>query len=92
MRNFDNKKTYELPDRNIISVGAGRCVEVLFQPSFIGKAASGFLDTPFLNVMKCYVYIRKELYATVVVSCGTDMFRGIVEHDQGNDGVGSIYP
>ena len=35
----DKKKTYEHPDRNIISVGAGRfrCVEVSFQPNFIVK-------------------------------------------------------
>ena len=36
---FDKKKTYELPDRNIISVGAGRfhCVEILFQPVPLAK-------------------------------------------------------
>ena len=52
---FDKKKTYELPDRNVISFGAERfhCVEVLFQPIVTGKEASGFFDTPFQNVMKC---------------------------------------
>ena len=30
--------------------------------------------------MKCDVYIRKELYATVVVSRGTALFQRIVEH------------
>merc|ERR1711907_759184 len=39
----DKEKTYELPDGNIITVGNERfrCPEVLFQPSFIGKEASG---------------------------------------------------
>ena len=72
---FDKKKTYELPDRNIISIGAGRfrCVEVLFQPNFIREEASGFHDTSLQCNMKCDVYIRKEL------SNGTTMFQGILE-------------
>jgi len=39
----DKEKTYELPDGNIITVGSERfrCPEVLFQPSFVGKEASG---------------------------------------------------
>ena len=44
---IETKKTCEFSERNIISVGADRfhCVEVLFQPSFTGKEASGFHDT-----------------------------------------------
>merc|ERR1712204_76112 len=43
----DKEKTYELPDGNIITVGSERfrCPEVLFQPSFIGKEASGIHGT-----------------------------------------------
>merc|ERR1711959_494084 len=39
----DKEKTYELPDGNVITVGNERfrTPEVLFQPSFIGKEASG---------------------------------------------------
>merc|ERR1719146_472538 len=39
----DKEKTYELPDGNIITVGSERfrCPEVLFQPSLVGKEASG---------------------------------------------------
>merc|ERR1712136_303502 len=50
----DKEKTYELPDGNIITVGAERfrCAEVLFQPSFIGKEASGIHDTSFQSMMK----------------------------------------
>jgi len=77
----DKEKTYELPDGNIITVGSERfrCPEVLFQPSFIGKEASGIHDTSFQSIMKCDVDIRKDLYANVVLSGGTTMFPGIGE-------------
>jgi len=77
----DKEKTYELPDGNIITVGNERfrCSEVLFQPSFIGKEASGIHDTTFQSIMKCDVDIRKDLYANVVLSGGTTMFLGIGE-------------
>jgi actin-related protein len=77
----DKEKTYELPDGNIITVGSERfrCAEVLFQPSFIGKEASGIHDTTFQSIMKCDVDIRKDLYANVVLSGGTTMFAGIGE-------------
>merc|ERR1711861_34546 len=54
-----------------------RCPEVLFQPSFIGKEASGIHDTMFQTIMKCDVNIRKDLYANIVLSGGTTMFTGI---------------
>merc|ERR1739846_257762 len=77
----DKEKTYELPDGNIITVGSERfrCPEVLFQPSMIGKEASGIHDTSFQSIMKCDVDIRKDLYANVVLSGGTTMFTGIGE-------------
>jgi len=77
----DKEKTYELPDGNIITVGSERfrCPEVLFQPSMVGKEASGVHDTTFQSIMKCDVDIRKDLYANVVLSGGTTMFGGIGE-------------
>jgi len=77
----DKEKTYELPDGNIITVGSERfrCPEVLFQPSFIGKEASGIHDTTFQSIMKCDVDIRKDLYSNIVLSGGTTMFTGIGE-------------
>ena len=40
---------YELPDGNIITVGAERfhCVDMLFKPNFNDKGASGIHDTSF---------------------------------------------
>ena len=80
----DKEKTYELPDGNIITVGSERfrCPEVLFQPSFIGKEASGIHDTTFQSIMKCDVDIRKDLYGNVVLSGGTTMFPGIADRMQ----------
>merc|ERR1712224_519606 len=75
----DKEKTYELPDGNIITVGSERfrCPEVLFQPSLIGKEASGIHDTTFQSIMKCDVDIRNDLYGNVVLSGGNTMFAGI---------------
>merc|ERR1712014_72156 len=81
MGSSENEKTYELPDGNVITVGNERfrCPECLFQPSFIGKEASGVHDTTFQSIMKTDVDIRKDLYANVVLSGGTTMFQGLAE-------------
>jgi len=75
------EKSYELPDGNVIVIGNERfrCPEVLFQPSFIGKEASGIHDCTFQTIMKCDVDIRKDLYGNIVLSGGTTMFPGIGE-------------
>jgi len=75
------EKSYELPDGNVIVIGNERfrCAEVLFQPSLIGKEASGIHDCTFQTIMKCDVDIRRDLYANIVMSGGTTMFPGIAE-------------
>ena len=75
------EKSYELPDGNVIVIGNERfrCPEVLFQPSLIGKEASGIHDCTFQTIMKCDVDIRRDLYANIVLSGGTTMFPGIAE-------------
>jgi len=75
------EKSYELPDGNVIVIGSERfrCPEVLFQPSLIGKEASGIHDCTFQTIMKCDVDIRRDLYANIVLSGGSTMFPGIAE-------------
>merc|ERR1712222_59077 len=77
----DKEKTYELPDGNIISVGSERfrCPEVLFQPSLVGKEASGIHEATFRSMTQCDIDVRKALYANVVLSGGTSLFQGIGE-------------
>jgi actin len=68
-----------LPDGQVITVGNERfrCPEVLFKPSFIGKEAAGVHTTTYDSIMKCDIYIRKDLYGNIVLSGGTTMFDGI---------------
>jgi actin beta/gamma 1 len=75
------EKSYELPDGNIITIGNERfrCPEVLFQPSFIGKEASGVHDTMFQTIMKCDVDIRSDLYQNIVLSGGSTMYEGLAD-------------
>ena len=73
------EKSYELPDGNVIVIGNERfrCAEVLFQPSFIGKEASGIHDFTYQTIMKCDVDIRRD--SNIALSGGTTMFPGIAE-------------
>jgi len=70
---------YELPDGNVVTINSQRfrCPEALFQPSLLGKELSGIHQTTFDSIMKCDVDIRKDLYANVVMSGGTTMFKDI---------------
>merc|ERR1712066_435082 len=88
----DKEKTYELPDGNIITVGSERfrCPEVLFQPSFIGKEASGIHDTTFQSIMKCDVDIRKDLYANVLLGRNHHVRRHWRAHDKRVDSACAI--
>merc|ERR1712139_114397 len=77
----EGEKLYELPDGRNIKVGNQRfrCPEVLFDPSLIGKEASGVHETTYNPIMKCDVDIRKDLYANIVLSGGSTMYSGIAD-------------
>ena len=67
---------HELPDRNIITVGAKRvhCAEVLYQPSFTDKEACGIHDISFQSNMKCDVYTCMTMpYCQVARPCSNGM-------------------
>merc|ERR1712139_43777 len=79
--NSNQERTYELPDGNLVTLGSERfrCPEVLFQPSLVGKESSGVHEIVFRSIMKSDVDLRRDLYANVVISGGTTMFKGIGE-------------
>ncbi|XP_056698170.1 uncharacterized protein [Spinacia oleracea] len=64
-----------------ISIGGEsfRCLEVLFQPSMIGKEAAGIHETTYNSVTKCDIDIRKDLHGNIVLSGGTTMLPGIAD-------------
>ena len=75
------EKTYELPDGQVISIGAERfrCAEAMFQPSLLGMENLGLIETLYSAIMKCDVDVRKDLYANTVLSGGSTMFPGCAE-------------
>jgi len=70
------KKNFELPDGQVITIGAERfrCPEVLFSPKLIGKESEGIHRLTYESITKCDIDIRRDLYTNTVLSGGTTMF------------------
>ncbi|KAH8421052.1 hypothetical protein KR222_006487 [Zaprionus bogoriensis] len=80
------QQMYELPDGQRINVGSEcfRCPEALFKPSMIGQEKAGLHEAIFASIAGCDMDLRREMYANIVLSGGTTMFRNIevrLQHD-----------
>ncbi|KAK9275139.1 hypothetical protein L1049_022398 [Liquidambar formosana] len=74
-------KQYELPDGQVITVGAGRfkCPEVLFDPSRVGMESIGIHEILLKSIRRCDMDIRSDMYGNVVLSGGTTMIPGLAD-------------
>lgn len=70
---------YELPDGQVISIDSElfRVAEVLFQPAMLGSECMGIHEAAYAAIMKVDVDLRKDLYASIVLSGGTSKLRGL---------------
>ena len=76
-------KSYSLPDGTVVKVGTPRfrCPEALFKSSLLntGKEDDGFHELVFKAINKCDMEVRRDLYSSIVLAGGTNMYRGLAE-------------
>lgn len=72
---------YTLPDGNICSFTSEsfQCTELLFKPTLNGFKFDGIHDLLFGSINKCDIDTRKDLYANIVISGGSSLFKGFPE-------------
>ncbi|KAF3447879.1 hypothetical protein FNV43_RR08585 [Rhamnella rubrinervis] len=75
------EKSYELPDGEVITIGAERfrCPEALFQPYVIAEDSAGIHEITYNSITKCGVNMRKDLYGNIFLIGGSTMFPGIAD-------------
>ena len=56
-----------------------RCPEVMFQPSIVDLNSTGIHETTNNSIMKCDEEIHRDLFANIILSSGSTMFRGIAD-------------
>lgn len=74
-------KQYELPDGEVINIGAGRfkCPEVLFDPRMVGMESGGVHEIVLRSIRRCDMDIRREMLGNVVLSGGTTVIPGLAD-------------
>jgi actin-related protein len=72
---------YTLPDGLEVTLGIDRMKipEILFNPSLLNADCLSVHQGIFNSIDNCEAEIRKDLYANIVLSGGTTMFRGLPE-------------
>jgi actin, other eukaryote len=85
-QNFDSEveqfKDYQLPDGQIISVGAERfhSTEILFQPQALtGRELFGIHELVFNSIAKCDIDLRRDLFNHIIACGGTTSLGGFSE-------------
>ncbi|KAL8566585.1 hypothetical protein ACOMHN_054807 [Nucella lapillus] len=76
--------SYQLPSGELITINNERfrCPEAMFQPSLVDMYSAGVHEITHRSVMKCDVDIRKDLYASIVLSGGSTMYPGLADRMQ----------